>query len=109
MSLAPYRLGLTATPKRSDGREADLDTLIGPVVYQRAPSELSGDTLADYQDVKILVRLSATEQARYDELIRSRNDFLWRMHIKLGSPRRLAEVHQRQRHPGRPQSDAGPP
>lgn len=25
MSLAPYRLGLTATPKRSDGREADLD------------------------------------------------------------------------------------
>ncbi len=85
MSLAPYRLGLTATPKRSDGREADLDTLIGPVVYQKSPSELKGDTLADYQDVKILVRLSAHEQARYDELIQLRNDFLWRMHIKLGS------------------------
>jgi len=85
MSLAPYRLGLTATPKRSDGREADLDTLIGPLVYQKAPSELMGGALSDYQEVRILIRLSAAEQARYDELIRLRNDFLWRMQIKLGS------------------------
>src|SRR5262245_15816854 len=33
--LAPYRLGLTATPERSDGREVDLDQLIGPVVYRK--------------------------------------------------------------------------
>jgi superfamily II DNA or RNA helicase len=85
MSLAPYRLGLTATPKRGDGREIDLDTLIGPVVYQKAPSELRGGTLADYQETRILIRLSATEQARYDELIKFRNDFLYRMNIKLGS------------------------
>ena len=32
MSTAPYRLGLTATPERSDGREAALDSLIGPIV-----------------------------------------------------------------------------
>jgi superfamily II DNA or RNA helicase len=31
-SLAPYRLGLTATPERSDGTHADLHTLIGPEV-----------------------------------------------------------------------------
>jgi len=42
MSLAPYRLGLTTTPKRSDGRELDLDTLIGPVVYEKWPEELKG-------------------------------------------------------------------
>ncbi|AZI44376.1 DEAD/DEAH box helicase [Deinococcus psychrotolerans] len=86
MSLAPYRLGLTATPKRGDGREADLDALVGPVVYHKTPAELGGGTLADYQEVQIRIRLSATEQARYDELIAQRNAFLWRMHIKLGSP-----------------------
>jgi superfamily II DNA or RNA helicase len=85
MSLAPYRLGLTATPKRSDGREADLETLIGPLVYQKHPEELRGDTLADYKQVQILVKLSAAEQARYDELIQARNRFLTRMNIQLGS------------------------
>ena len=33
-ALAPYRLGLSATPERSDGRHTDLDHLIGPVVYR---------------------------------------------------------------------------
>ncbi len=35
LCLAPYRLGLTATPERPDGREASLARLIGPVVYRR--------------------------------------------------------------------------
>ncbi|MEF2278436.1 DEAD/DEAH box helicase family protein [Deinococcus sp. YIM 134068] len=86
MGLAPYRLGLTATPKRSDGRESDLDTLIGPVVYRRAPEELAGDTLAEYREVVVRVRLSATEQRHYDELIGIRNDFLRRSGLRLGSP-----------------------
>ena len=85
-SLAPYRLGLTATPNRSDGREVDLGTLIGPVVYERRPAELRGDTLADYREVHILVKLSAHEQAHYDALIASRNAFLFSAGIRLGSP-----------------------
>ena len=85
MGLAPYRLGLTATPKRSDGRESDLEHLIGPTVYQKAPSELMGGALADYQEVRVMVRLSVQEQARYDELIQLRNDFLRTNFIKLGS------------------------
>ncbi|WP_420594256.1 DEAD/DEAH box helicase family protein [Deinococcus sp.] len=85
LGLAPYRLGLTATPKRSDGRESDLATLIGPTVYQKAPSELMGGALAEYQEVRIMVRLSVHEQARYDELIQLRNDFLRINFIKLGS------------------------
>lgn len=32
-SISPYRLGLTATPHRSDGKHADLETLIGPTLY----------------------------------------------------------------------------
>ncbi|MFC4427795.1 DEAD/DEAH box helicase family protein [Deinococcus navajonensis] len=85
MGLAPYRLGLTATPKRSDGRERDLDGLIGPVVYQVAPEDLAGDTLADYREVVIRVRLSQGEQRRYDECIALRNSFLARAGIKLGT------------------------
>ncbi|WP_344983900.1 DEAD/DEAH box helicase family protein [Deinococcus rubellus] len=85
MSLAPYRLGLTATPKRSDGKESDLEALIGPTVYQKAPSELMGGALADYKEVRVMVRLSATEQTRYDELIALRNDFLRMNYIRLGS------------------------
>ncbi|MEB3212130.1 MAG: DEAD/DEAH box helicase family protein, partial [Leptolyngbyaceae bacterium] len=38
-AIAPYRLGLTATPDRTDGRHEDLDTLLGPVVYHRTADE----------------------------------------------------------------------
>lgn len=85
LGLAPYRLGLTATPKRSDGRELHLEDLIGPVVYHCAPEDLAGDTLADYREVVIRVRLSPAEQRHYDDLIRTRNDFLRRNNIQLGS------------------------
>lgn len=85
MSLAPYRLGLSATLKRSDGRERDLDTLLGPVVYSCAPEDLAGTTLADYREVVIKVRLSHAEQSRYDGLIGQRNHFLRLNNIKLGS------------------------
>ncbi|AFZ69372.1 DNA/RNA helicase, superfamily II (plasmid) [Deinococcus peraridilitoris DSM 19664] len=84
-SIAPYRLGLTATPKRSDGREKDLDDLIGPVAYRRLPEELQGHTLNEYQEVKILVKLSPSEQKRYAELIQTRNKFLAKAGIQLGS------------------------
>nr|WP_281243986.1 DEAD/DEAH box helicase family protein [Deinococcus reticulitermitis] len=85
MGIAPYRLGLTATPKRSDGREADLDRLIGPVVYSALPEELAGGSLSEYREVIVRVRLSQSEQERYDECLRLRNDFLRRSGIRLGS------------------------
>lgn len=85
MGLAPYRLGLTATPKRSDGRERDLDRLVGPVVYEVAPGDLAGDTLAAYREVVIRVRLSPNEQQKYAELIALRNDFLRLNGIRLVS------------------------
>jgi len=68
MCAAPWRLGLTATPERSDGRHLDLEWLIGPVVYEMPISEAKGQVLADYEVVRIPVHLSAAEQARYDRL-----------------------------------------
>ncbi|NEQ51483.1 MAG: DEAD/DEAH box helicase, partial [Leptolyngbya sp. SIO3F4] len=85
-AIAPYRLGLTATPERADGRHTDLDQLLGPVVYRKTAAELSGLALAPYQIVQLKVSLSAMERRRYAELIQRRNDFLQQSRIWLGSP-----------------------
>ncbi|MBD1862888.1 MULTISPECIES: DEAD/DEAH box helicase [Trichocoleus] len=84
-AIAPYRLGLTATPERADGRHTDLETLVGPEVYRRTPEELSGTALANHEVVQIKVKLSAQERDRYDELIKTRNQFLQDVNIRLGS------------------------
>ncbi len=67
MSIAPYRLGLTATPYRSDGKQTDLETLIGPTVYELEISAVKGKTLADFEVIKVPVRLNEREQLRYNE------------------------------------------
>ncbi len=84
-SIAPYRLGLTATPERSDGSHRDLDTLIGEVVYRKGVKDLAGGTLADHKVVEIKVKLSPTERQRYDKAIEIRNKFLRESNISLGS------------------------
>lgn len=84
-SLAPYRLGLTATPERSDGRDADLPDLIGPLVYRKRPEQLAGDVLADYQVRPIHVDLSPTERTAYQQALDERNTFLQANRLSLGS------------------------
>ena len=84
-SISPYRLGLTATPERTDGRHEDLDQLIGPVVYRRTSAELSGTALAPYQVVQLKVQLSEEERTRYNELQEQRNAFLKDSNIWLSS------------------------
>lgn len=68
MCAAPFRLGLTATPERSDGRHANLASLIGPKVYELPLPSVKGQALADYDVVRIPVHLEPDEQARYDDL-----------------------------------------
>ena len=67
LSTAPMRLGLTATPERSDGLHADLDWLVGPVCYHMPLSHAKGKTLADFDVVRIPVALNEQEQAIYDD------------------------------------------
>jgi superfamily II DNA or RNA helicase len=85
-SLAPYRLGLTATLERSDGKHDDILALVGPLVYARTPAELSGDALAEHKVKQIKVQLSTDERRRYDELIGQRNAFLASQKLSLASP-----------------------
>ncbi|MBF2028554.1 MAG: DEAD/DEAH box helicase family protein [Oscillatoriales cyanobacterium C42_A2020_001] len=84
-AIAPYRLGLTATPERTDGKHADLETLIGAEVYRRTAEELSGTALARHNAVQIKVHLSKQERERYDRLIQVRNAFLKEANIFLSS------------------------
>jgi superfamily II DNA or RNA helicase len=66
LCAAPFRMGLTATPERSDGRETDLETLIGPTVFRQEISHARGRTLAEYDVVRIPVKLDVEEQAEYE-------------------------------------------
>lgn len=84
-AIAPYRLGLTATPDRSDGRHNDLNGLIGPEVYRKTASELAGLALAEHKIIQIKVKLSPKERDRYNACIKLRNDFLKESNVYLGS------------------------
>ncbi|WP_036483314.1 DEAD/DEAH box helicase [Myxosarcina sp. GI1] len=84
-AIAPYRLGLTATPERSDGSHRDLDTLIGKIVYRKTAAELSGQALAQHKIVQIRVELAVEERKKYDAAIATRNNFLRQSNISLGS------------------------
>ena len=48
-AIAPYRLGLTATPERADNAHTHLNQLIGPKVFRREITQLRGQFLADYR------------------------------------------------------------
>ena len=93
--LAPFRLGLSATPERPDGREALLTELVGPIVYRRGIVELSGTWLADYETVRLTVELSPEERAEYDAERASLPGFP----AKKRDPHRRSAGLQRLRHP----------
>lgn len=111
MCLAPFRLGLTATPERNDDKTCE--ETIGPIVYRKDIQELSGEYLADYETVRLDVPLSAEERAEYEHERGIYLDFIrangiqmsskdgWGRFIMLSSQsdtgRRAHLAHRRQR------------
>jgi superfamily II DNA or RNA helicase len=93
--LAPFRLGLTATPERSDGREGLLDQLVGPVVYRKDIVELAGGYLADYETVRVSVDLSPSERAEYERERAIYRQFIADNGISMASPRGFADFIMR--------------
>ncbi|HEX3771359.1 MAG TPA: DEAD/DEAH box helicase family protein [Polyangiaceae bacterium] len=85
-SLAPYRLGLTATPERADGRDAELAHLIGPVVYRKDIVELSGDYLAEYDVEHVSIELAPEERAEHDAERAVYRDFVRYHGIRMAQP-----------------------
>ncbi len=82
--IAPFRLGLTATPEREDGEEWRLDAALGPIVYRQEIKELAGQYLAAYETTKIWVRLTKEERERYQESRAIYRDFLTAKNIRIG-------------------------
>ncbi|MDX2053778.1 MAG: DEAD/DEAH box helicase family protein [Polyangiaceae bacterium] len=86
LCLAPYRLGLTATPERQDGKESLLTQLVGPIVYEKAITELSGSYLADYDTERVQLLLSESERAEYEAERRIYTQFLRTAGVTLRQP-----------------------
>jgi superfamily II DNA or RNA helicase len=84
-AIAPFRLGLTATPEREDGSHVVMADLIGPLVYERGIHELSGEHLADYQTNLVWVDLSGEERQQYDYEACLLKDYLATKGYSLGS------------------------
>lgn len=85
LSIAPYRLGLTATLERPDGRHLMLRDLVGPTVYEKGIRDLSGDYLSEYNTQRIEVDMVAEERAEYETARSQFSAFLESKNLRLGS------------------------
>ena len=88
---APYRLGLTATPEREDGRHELYPILVGPIVYRKDVNELSGKYLATFKIVRVYTSLTEEEKKRYKELRKKLKDFLSSRGLEMKS---LSDFHK---------------
>lgn len=95
LCIAPYRLGLTATPERADGLEAKMDVLVGPTVYRRDIQELAGEWLAEYETVRLDVELTPEERAEHDDERAIYREFLAKHAIRMSTPRGFGEFVMR--------------
>lgn len=83
-SIAPYRLGLSATPERPDGLHADLDDLVGPEVFRLSPRELAGDILAEYRTEVIEVAMDEGDALAYEEARELYRSFVRDHGVRMG-------------------------
>ena len=95
LSLAPFRLGLTATLERADGREEQLNELIGPLVYEKKIQEMSGEYLAEYETQTVVIHLSEKERAEYEEERGTYLKFIRSQGIYMGSPQGFSDFIKR--------------
>lgn len=65
--IAPYRMGLTATPDREDNLHRELPRLVGDIVFTTEIEVLTGEHLSPYSHEKIYVKLTKQERRSYDK------------------------------------------
>jgi superfamily II DNA or RNA helicase len=83
-ALAPFRLGLSATPERGDEGDALLQEIVGDFVYRLEAQELAGEYLADYIVERIEVELSDEERRQYERERLIYTDFKRRKNLPYG-------------------------
>jgi len=101
-AIAPFRLGLTATPERTDGGEEKLVDLIGNFVYRLEAQQLAGEFLADYIIERIEVDLSDEERAAYQKERQIYTDFRRAKNLPFGQEGwRMFLIHSAKSEEGR--------
>jgi superfamily II DNA or RNA helicase len=95
LCLAPFRLGLTATPERADGRDDLYPELIGETVYQKQINDLSGEYLADYSTERVVIDLTDDERQEYEDSRAIYLAYVRSQGISMGSPRGFTEFVMR--------------
>ena len=86
MSVAPFRLGLSATPERSDGGEQLLNELVGPICYRVEIHTLKGEYLSDYDTELIEVPLEEHELLQYRSSRAVYTSFIKKENIDFSTP-----------------------
>ena len=95
LSIAPFRLGLSATPERADGRDTELDELIGPIAYRKDIVDLAGDYLAEYETEHVAVELAPAEREEYEAERAIYRGFVSDNGIRMSSPQGWSEFIMR--------------
>ena len=85
MCIAPYRLGLSATPELPEDRAEVLKDLIGPTVIEVSISELEGRSLSPYRVVTLRIPLDPQEETLYRQNRETYISFLRRNHLTFSS------------------------
>ncbi len=68
-SIATYRMGLSATVVREDGKHVELFPLLGGIVYHKSAAELANQGyLARYRIISVKIKLKPDERKQYEEL-----------------------------------------
>lgn len=86
-TIAPFRLGLSATPEREDGKHQRLYQLVGGLCHEVGIQDLTGEALAPYVIHTIEVAMREDERLAYEEARTVYLEFLRDSYIDLRTPR----------------------
>lgn len=84
-SIAPFRLGLTATPPDDEMAKTTIEELLGKICYRVEIDQLQGKNLADYQVQTIEVELDEEEMLSYQKNREIYINFLRSEQIQMSS------------------------
>ena len=84
--IAPFRLGLSATVERADGKENILFELLGDMCYRGEIGQMVDQVLAPYDVINVQVPLSDHEKKAYQEARTVYTQFIKRAGINFSEP-----------------------
>lgn len=93
VSIARYRMGLTATPMRSDGLHKDYEQILGPIINPVSELELQDKGyIAKYDVKRIYVELELEAFKEYQRQISIYNEYCENVFPNVKNPKRKFEL-----------------